>query len=192
MSAALAELKRYSSRIKPWIAVALLLAVAIVGYYSFLGLRYFNASGEVNSLNSEIGQLTSSLRRLSLDAEALQHDIETQEQPSETVRSLFSYLESYDLVGILSATAQESAVTLGRVDVGDGNLETQGEVQYLTQPMTAVLQGNISDIYRFLPLLQQKVPGTRVVRISISGFEGSSSAQVEILFYLLPEEEEEQ
>ena len=187
MVSSLTELRQHLSRVKPWVGVAVLLAVALLGYYSVLGMRYLDASERVASLNSEIRQLTASLGKPLPDEEALRAERESQEQRLKTVRSLFNYPESDDLVGVFSATAREAAVALGQVTVGDRRLEPLGEIHYWTQPMVATLQGETVDIFMFLSLLQQKVPMAQVVSISMSGLEGLPSAQVQLVFYLSPQ-----
>ncbi len=187
MARSLAQLRENLARVKPWVAVAVLLAIALLGYYAVLGTRYFNASEQVASMNGEIRQLTAKLREPPLDEEALKAERESQKQQLEAMRSLFSHPKSDDLVGILSATAQETSVTLAKVAVADWRWELQGEIGYWTQPMTAMLHGETVDIYRFLSLLQQKVPVARVTSVNMSGLEAVPSAQVQVLFYLSPE-----
>ncbi len=187
MPKSLAELQRHLSRVKPWVAVAALLAIALLGYYSIMGMNYLNASGEVASLNSEIQLLSRRLGPTPPDMEALKAEQESLGQQLEGLRDLFGSREGDDLVAILSDTAQETAVALGQVAVGDSRPETQGEIQYRIQPMTATIEGEAVDIYRFLSLLQQKVPVASVKGIDISGLDGLASAQVQLLFYLSPE-----
>ncbi|MFQ5873205.1 MAG: hypothetical protein ACE5JL_05320, partial [Dehalococcoidia bacterium] len=139
MSQSLTQLKQYLYRVKPWVAVALLVAVVIVGYYSILGFRYWNASGEVDSLNSEIRTLTPKIRNLSTRMEAFEGEEALLGTLLDTVPSRFSYIEPHNLVGILSATARESAVDLLRVSVGNGHPETEGDVEFWIQPMDTTL-----------------------------------------------------
>ena len=187
MPKSLAELQRHLSRVKPWVAVAALLAIALLGYYSILVMNYLNASEEVASLNSEIQLLSRRLGPRPPDMEALKAEQESLGQQLEGLRDLFGYREVDHLVAILSDTAQETAVALGKVAMGDSRPETQGEIQYQIQPITATVQGEAVDIYRFLSLLQRKVPVASVLGISISGLQGLASAQVQFLFYLSPE-----
>ena len=187
MPKSLVELQRHLSRVKPWVAVAALLAIALLGYYSILGMRYLNASGEVASLNSEIQLLSRRLGPASPDMEALKAEQESLGQQLEGLRDLYSYQEADDLVAIISDTARETAVALGLVAVADSHLETEGEIQYRIQPMTATIQGKAVDIYWFLSLLQQKVPVASVIGIGFSGLEGLPTAQIQLLFYLSPE-----
>ena len=187
MSQSIAELRRHLSRVKPWIAVAVFLSVVLLGYYAFLGIRYLKDSDEVDSLAAQQEQLTTTLSRISSDQEALKVQGESRQQQFDDASSLFNYLESYYLVGILSDTAQESSIDLQRITVADERQETQGGIEYSTQPMSATIRGETLDIYRFLSLLQEKVPGTSIVNISMSSLEGLPLAQVQILFYLSAE-----
>ncbi|MEE9247649.1 MAG: hypothetical protein V3U79_03015 [Dehalococcoidia bacterium] len=187
MPKSLADLRRHLSRVKPWVAVAALLAIALLGYYAILGMRYMDASGEVTSLNSQIQLLSRRMGPTPPDIEPLKAELESQGQRLEVLRDLFAYQEADHLVGILADTAQETAVALGQVSVGSIRLEIQEEIKYRIQPMTATVQGESVDIYRFLSLLQQTVPVVSVSSINISGLEGFPSAQVQLLFYLSPE-----
>lgn len=187
MSQSIAELRRHLSRVTPWIAVAVFLAVVLLGYYAFLGFRYLKESDEVDSLTAQQEQLTTILSRIASDQEALKAQEDSRQQQFDDAPSLFNYLESYYLVGILSDTAQESSINLERITVADERLETEGGIEYSIQPMSATIRGETLDIYRFLSLLQEKVPGTSIVNISMSSLEGLPLAQVQLLFYLSAE-----
>ena len=186
MAEALAKFRPYLSRVRPWIAVVVLLGVVLMGYYSILGMRYLGSSDDVASLNNEIRQLATRLGRTLPDEELLRAEQESQEQRLEAVRRIFSNPGSDQLVAILSATAQEAGVELQRISVAEGRGEIQGTVRYWFLPMDITLQGEALDIYRFLSLLQQKVPTTQVAGIGMSNLGASPSAQVDLLFHLSP------
>ena len=187
MATSLVELRRYIYRVKPWVGVAVLLALPILGYSAVMGMQYSDSSEQVDSLNIEIRRLAASLRKAPPNEEALRAGREPREQRLEAVRSLFGDPESVDLVGILSAMAQESGVALTWLDVANKRQQTHGQVRYWTRPVTAKLQGETQDIYRFLRHLQRKMPMARVTSVSISSLEAVPSAQVQLLFYLSPQ-----
>ena len=120
--------------------MAIVLGLALLGYYGLLGMKYVGASGEVATLESEIRTVSATLRRPAPDAEALQGELDLQEKRLSAVRGLSSNLHSDDLVGILAATARETDVFLSRIGVGDGTTELLDGVQYQTQPMSLVVQ----------------------------------------------------
>lgn len=187
MPKSLVELKRHLSRIKPWIAVALLLAVFLAGYYFVLGTRYLSASGEVASIEEQIRQQRRTLRQKLPDEQTLKAERASGEQRLTELRALFTYQETGVLMGILTDTAEETFVNLERIDLVDSRTETLEGVQYRAVPVAATVQGDILDIYEFLSLLQRKVPVANISNIRLSDFEGSPKAQLQLLFYLLPE-----
>ena len=71
MAKSLAELQQVLSKVKPWVWVAAILAVALFAYYSMLGLRYMDASGDVSSFKAEISDLASKLKISSLNVDSL-------------------------------------------------------------------------------------------------------------------------
>ena len=187
MPKSVAQLRRRLSRVKPWVAVAVLLGVALVGYSSVLGMRYLNASDEVALLNTQSLQLSVKLRQKPPDVEALEANQESQEQRLDAVRRLFGPLETRDLLDIVFATAQKSGVSLERLGVGQLKAETRDEVRFRIQPISATLKGQTLDIYGFVALLQEKLPVVSVVSLNMSGLEASTTAQVQLLFFISAE-----
>ena len=187
MSKYLAELKQRLPRVKPWIAVAVILAVTLAGYYFVLGTRYLKASGEVISIEEQIRLQTRILRQQIPDEVALKAERASGEHRLKELRTLFTYSETGVLMGILSDTADDALVGMDRIELVDTRMETLGGIQYQTVPVTTTVRGDTLDIYQFLSLLQQKVPGASVSDITLSGLDGSPKAQLQLLFYLLPE-----
>ena len=62
----LVELHQLLSRVKPWVGVTVILAVALMGYFLVQGWRYWQASGDVSSLDREILNLENGTRLDSL------------------------------------------------------------------------------------------------------------------------------
>ena len=168
--------------------MAIVLGLALLGYYGLLGMKYVGASGEVATLESEIRTVSATLRRPAPDAEALQGELDLQEKRLSAVRGLSSNLHSDDLVGILAATARETDVFLSRIGVGDGTTELLDGVQYQTQPMSLALAGEETrEIFQFLTSVQRKVPLTSVPTINITSSDAGRAAQVTIVFFLSPQ-----
>ena len=188
MSSSLRDIGNLLSKVKPWIALAIVLGLGLLGDYGFLGMKYLGASEEVSALESEIRTVSAALRRPAPDAEALQAELDLQEERLSAVRGLSSNLHSDDLVGILAATARETDVFLSRIGVGDGTKELLDGLQYQTQPMSLTLAGEETrDIFQFLTSVQQKVPLTSVPTITITRSAEARAAQVLIVFFLSPQ-----
>ncbi len=175
------------SKVKPWVWVAAILAVALFAYYSMLGSRYMNASGDVSSFNAEISDLAAKIKGTSPNVDALTAEQQALQAKLQDVQEGFVLSESDALIGIISITAQETGVSLGRVATSALGSEERNGIQFSTLPISVKLEGNTVDIYRFLSLLQQKVPVARVADITLTNLEGDPTAEVELLFFLSPE-----
>ncbi len=188
MNSSLRDAVKQLAKVKPWIALAIVLGLALLGYYGLLGMKYMGASEEVSALESEIRTVSTALRRPAPDAEALQAELDLQEKRLSAVRGLSSNLHSDDLVGILAATARETDVFLSRINVGEAATEVLDGLQYQTQPMSLTLAGeDTRDIFQFLTAVQQKVPLTRVPTINLTSADTERAAQVQIVFFLSPQ-----
>ncbi len=188
MNSSLRDIVKQLTKVKPWIALATVLGLGLLGYYGWLGMRYMGASEEVSTLESEIRTVSAALRRPAPDAEALQGELDLQDKRLSAVRGLSSNLHSDDLVGILAATARETDVFLSRIGVGDGGTEQLDGVQYHTQPMSLTLAAeDTRGIFQFLTSVQQKVPLTSVPTINITSSDEERAAQVLIVFFLSPQ-----
>ena len=208
----LAELRQMLSRVKPWLGVAVILAVVLLGYFLAQGWRYWQASGDVTSLNREILNSENNTRIMVLAGLAASEELE--EQPTagqrtiEELQRLFSHRSAEDLMTIVAATAVEAAVELTAINPGDLQFKVLGELQYQVQPIVVSVAGtqgstlngrtppetllpsaaNIftADLFRFLTLLHENVPVVSVSGLTISGLGGSPLAQMQLLFYLSP------
>ena len=188
MNSSLRDIGNQLAKVKPWIALAIVVGLGLLGYYGFLGMTYLGASEDVSALESEIRAVSATLRRPPPDAEALQGELELQEKRLSAVRGLSSNLHSDDLVGILAATARETDVFLSRIGIGDGATELLDGVRYQIQPMSLNLVGKETrDIFQFLTSVQQKVPLTSVPTINITSSDAELAAQVQIEFFLSPQ-----
>ena len=57
MVTALAGLRNRIPSVKPWIAVAFVVAVTLVSYYGYQGYRFYTASGELDNATRSVAQL---------------------------------------------------------------------------------------------------------------------------------------
>ena len=62
----LAGLRQLISGVKPWVGVAVILSVVLLGYFLVQGWRYWQASGDISSLDREILYLENSMRLMIL------------------------------------------------------------------------------------------------------------------------------
>ncbi len=181
------RLRQPLKRLKPWIAIAVLLAVVLAGYYLFLGVRFGLAFQQAASLAGQIEEKSQGSLVLP-DSGALELSLSTGVQQLEERQAWYSLPQRNDLMARLSAVASESRVDVISVTGVDPVEETRGTNQYLVQPMTANIQGDEpEDIYRFISLLSETPPVTTVSSISMSGLDGGTTAQVRFLFFFLAE-----
>ena len=187
MTSSFGDIKKQLAKVKPWVGVAVVIGVALLGYYGLLGMNYLKASAEVSTLEEEIRTASASLRVPEPDIEALENERDLQEDRLGAVRGLSTNLHSDDLVGILVATASETDVYLSRVGVGEVKSDELDEVRYDTQSMSLAIQGEITDMFQFLTSVQRKVPLTSVPTLNITSADEDSSAQVDMVFYMSPQ-----
>ena len=187
MAKVLAALQRRLPRVRPWVAVAALLAVALLGYDTVLAARYWEGSRQVASLTNQVQQLSAQLQKQPSDQGALEAMLLSQEQRLEGLRSSFSDLDTDNPMALLYSTAMETGVDLMTVSAGEVSSEIRNEVEYPTLPMILTLQGPAPQLYGFLRLLHQRAPAIGVSSFRMSGLDSTPSAQVQLLFYLLPQ-----
>lgn len=179
--------RRYLTRVKPWVAVALVIAVVLIGFYLVLGMRYRHDSQQAASANNQLGRISGQLRQKALNIEALETGLKSQEQQLNEAIQTFNHRQPEDLVYILTTTAKETGIFLPKVTLGELGTETKSNVQYQVQSIAVIVQGTTPNIYRFLSVLQDKVAVAKVSTVTLSGLEGSPMAQVQLALYLSPE-----
>lgn len=183
------RIRRSLSGRRSWIAVAVVAAVLIVGYYGILTARFLQASGEREVLNAEITRINRVLRGPSPQASALESQLNPKLSELEELQAAFTYPNSDYLVGILSQTATEVPVELTSIAIGNTKSTTEGSTQYQTQPMTITLKGTTSEIYRYIDNLHSKVMVTSVSNLRLGNVGGTAaSAQVSLEFFLDPQQ----
>ena len=187
----LIKLKRLLSRVKPWVAVALTLAVVIVGYYGVLGLRYFKVSQEFPSLTSQIQQLARGARGQAPEEQLVMTELESLQLRLEKLQRLFDYPETDDLMAIMADAAQEISVTLRSITIGDANSDILNGTAFVVQPVNVTVKGKPDSIYGFMSLLQEKIPVIVVTSIRLSDIDAKPTGQIDFVVYLSPEAESE-
>ena len=186
----LAELRQLLSRVKPWVGVAVILAVVLLGYFLVQGFRYWQASGDTSSLDREILDLENSTRLMILRGLAASEELEEEtaegQRSIEELNSLFSQRSAENLMTAVAATAVEAEVELTAINPSASQIKLLGELQYYVQPIGISVEGGTTELFRFLTLLHENIPVVSVSELSIGSLSDSPLAQMQLLFYLAP------
>ena len=206
MAKALANLRDRLSSLPKWAVYAILIAVGIGAYYGFIGLQYRTASQELAKSDTEINQIKSDLRAPKNSEEDLKAQLEERTEVLEEWKALFSY-RGYEkwqtlyqgvdhegpnlLVIMVTDLANQNNVDLISYALSATKEETVAETKFEVQLLTITLGGDThSQIYEFLSELHDTVPIFSIDNIQLSGFGGTASAKVGLLFYILAPESE--
>lgn len=173
-------------KIKIWLMVAAAIAVTIAGYYTLLGVRYLDASGQVPIVSARIAQFQRTIRGELPDETPLESALSVQEENLAEIRSLFSYPRPDDLVAILSSTAQIAGVGLTSITVGDAKTEVEDGIEFTVQPLSISVIAEPIPIYRWLEQLHEQIPVISVTDFRITGLDSFSSAKINLLVFLSP------
>ncbi len=182
----LPNLKENYARLKPWIAVAALVALALLGYYLWLGARYWQASTAAASAREEIQALERKMRAVPDSVSRFSNELKAKQARVNAVQGLFAVSATDELLGIISATATESAVELKSIRSEGSREEILGNLEYDVAPVGITLEGPVDNFSRFLSLLQQKVPVVSATQLRISGLDANPTAKMQLFFYLSP------
>lgn len=177
--------------VKPWIVVAAVMGLALLGFYSFQGVRYWQAWDQSSNLRDELTKLQSSLNSTGNSTgpsdSALPEDLAAQQRRLGELRDLFTYVATDDLMGIVSETARASSVQLLSLAVGDEDEQVVGDLTYQVLPMTLNIRGATGNFNLFLSQLHQQVPVIVASSIRLSNLESEPAASVQLLFHLSPQ-----
>ena len=196
----LARLKQQMAKVKPWVYVAVALALLLGAFYAFQGMQYYNAQGipyigppgNIATLTQEKDSIEQELAKAPPKLESLEAQLEKSRSQLENVRVQFNFSATDDLVNVVSATARESDLDLTAITTGELKTEILDQTNYLVRPMSIALQGEPSDFSRFLKSIHQKIPVTGVPEIRFPALEDNPTARLTLAFYLLPEQIQEQ
>ena len=181
------RLRQSMSRIRPWVVVAVILGVLLIGYFGVLGIRFTKASESRTVFASDIQRLSRLLRRNDLQLEALEAELQPRERQLNELIDEFDYPITDDLIAIVSGTADQTGVAVTSMQIGNSAFKVRASTRYETQPMTLTLEGGTDELYDFLDLLYDQVPVTDVVGVRITNVDSSPSSQVTLRFFLSPE-----
>ena len=191
----LARLRQQLARVKPWVYVAVALALLLSAFYAFQGMQYYNARGipfvgppgNIPLLTQEKTAIQQELAKEPPQLEALEAQLEQSRSKLDDLRVQFNSPATDDLVYLVSATAREFNLDLTTITTGDLKAETLSNTDYLIRPMSIALQGDPIDFSRFLKSIHQKIPVTGVPEIRFPALQDNPTARLTLAFYLLPE-----
>ncbi|MFQ6026118.1 MAG: hypothetical protein ACE5Q6_01230 [Dehalococcoidia bacterium] len=187
MATSTEQLQQILQRVKPWTTAAIVLAVVLGAYYLYLGFRFWNVFQDSASLSEQMEQIAAG-GLIIPDTSALDSLRETREQQLANQAYWYSYTGSKDLLGKITSVAEESRVDLISVNGGEVLSQMVGALRLDGQPMTVSIQGDEpEDIYRFITILSESPPVTTITDIQINGLDGETSADIKLMFFLLPE-----
>ena len=196
----LARLKQQMANVKPWVYVAVALALLLGAFYAFQGMKYYAAQGipfigprgNIATLTQEKSSIDQELAKAPPELESLEAQLEQSRAQLDDLRVQFNFSATDDLVNVVSATARESDLDLTTITTGDLKAETLNKTNYIVRPMSIALQGEPSNFSRFLKSIHQKIPVTGVGEIRFPALEDNPTARLTLSFYLLPEQVQEQ
>ncbi len=175
------------SRVKPWVAIALLAGVVITGIYGFQGYRYFDAWERTASMTAQTNALMALLSR---DEPPLGNSairLDAGQQKLGDLKRSFEYDSIDGLIATLSNTAARADVGLSSINVSDPAPKIVEGIRYNIQPITVTALGTPQGIFRFLETIGEPAPSAVVSSIQLSGLDSTSMAKLTFHFYLSPE-----
>lgn len=191
MPQSLGEIRQLISRVKPWVGVALILGIVLVGYYVIQGARYYDAqgipyvgpTGKEHSNLVEIEAIVSKLAGPNPQAKVAAAELADQDLRLKELESQFSPRAANDLVKALSLAAEKTNLDLLSVNTAVPRLELVGETEYGIQPVSLTVKGPAANIATFLQSIHQEIPVASVPAIEIAGLDDVPTSSVTIFFY---------
>ena len=191
MPHSLTDVRDMFSKVQPWVGVAIMLAVLLLGYYAVQGLRYGRASADVNAVNREIEKSEQVFLNLKRQIEKASERLESPEvadlRPLAELNGLFAERSSEELMADVATIAFQAKVDLSSMNPSPRRTEVIGDLEYQVETLSIAVGGPTTDIYNFLTQLHASFPVVAASDVNISGFGDSPLAQMSIRFYLAPE-----
>ena len=164
------------------------LTLLVVGYYGFLGVRYWDAYWQVSPLEARLAVIPQGGVP---GADALEADLKAQKQTLEGLKEVFASRRPDEFLTTISLLAQDAGVQVKSMTSGGRGTATDGEMQYETLGITVSLDGEVTDIYKFLFSLAADLPVANIEEVGIDALEGPASATLDLVLYLSPQPVEE-
>lgn len=172
-------------KIKLWVAVAVALGAAISGYYSVLGLEYWNASKEVSGLTDRYYSLYGEVARVQSGGKTLEEQLTFNEENLQTLLNTFDY-SSDKIMAVLVDMAKQTNLDLKSASAGDVTALTKDKVRYQVLPMNLTMSGQLANVYLFITKLQETVLVASVASVNMVGVEKEPLINLHLTFYISP------
>lgn len=178
--------RKRARQVKPWTALALVLGMALLGYYAFLGFRLLNYGSQEQALGAEMKRLSQSQRPPPNDVELLRMGLAAAEKALTETSALYAAQQPDQLVRLIVDTALDAGLELGQVAVGETATERIGDVRYAVQPLDLWISGNLTQVVSFLDILQRRAPTADIVKVGLRGLQDKPVADIKVVFYHSP------
>ena len=180
------QLAQRFARVKPWIALAAAISLALLAYYLVQGFRYWQALGDTSSMSQELRSLDRKIDSLPQTPTGGSVDLEVQQAKVQALENIFNYSMTDDLLMVVSAAARESGLELRSIRSDSPRKEVRDGLEYEVRPVGIVTVGPTANLSQFLSMLQQKIPMATAPKVRIAGLDHLPTAQVQLNFYLSP------
>ena len=180
------QLAQRFARVKPWMALAAAISLALLAYYLVQGARYWQALGDTSSINQELRSLDQKINSLSQTPTGASVDLAVQLAKVQALESIFNYSMTDDLLAVVSATARESGLELQSIRSHSPRKKVRDGIEYEVRPVAIVTVGPTANLSQFLSMLQQKIPVATALKVRIAGLDHLPTAQVQLNFFLSP------
>ena len=114
----LAALLRRLRKVRPWVAVAAVMALGLAGYFGLIGVRYLQADGDIDAMEQQARLLQLATSRTGPDEGAAMAALAAAEQRLALAEAAFDIGGSEGLVAILSEEAARVGLSLKSIAFG--------------------------------------------------------------------------
>jgi hypothetical protein len=178
---------RLLAKVKPWVAVATVLALVMLGYSAYTGIRYRSLSSEVSELETSIAAHDRTLStQLSGDEALLAKEAEEQSTKVQATIDRFSGPVASSLLAQVANAAESNGLQPNSLAGSTSDSARVGDLDFSTDGVAMALTGNIEDLSDFLDTLREGFPGTTLIDMRVVGLEGKPSIQAEIVIHHSP------
>ncbi|MCH7738411.1 MAG: hypothetical protein IH872_13550 [Chloroflexi bacterium] len=172
---------------RPWIIVAVLVALGLFLYFAGQGVRYWQLTGNNSTVRDDIVRLERATGPLPASAKEQEAKLEAKTLQIEALRQLFDYPSTDTLMTIVSDTAGITGLDLVSMTAEDVVIEPRGKLQYRVRPISVIVNGPTAKVREFLSVLYDRVPVVVASNARMVNLDNSPSTQIQLRFYLSPE-----
>ncbi len=175
-------------KIKVWVAAALLFAAVLALYYGWLGFTYWQSWSRQGELGRQVQENSVSLQKRAPDRQAAERDLAASEAGLAATKALFALSDPDSMTGVVLAAARRAGAGVVSLSVGELSAVVQEKVQYRTLPVSLTLSGDTAAVFRFLSELREETEAVSVSNVRLGGLDATPAAQLQLVFYLTPQE----